>query len=520
MILYSGDDETPRAGGPDKFLSNVQVKDTGLCVWSGPATFKVSCEMKLKTYPFDRQTCVLRFGSFSYANNQLRLKVFKTKKSRAVFVDLSHGRSNDSYEHELRSMLLSNYDRVVRPQQRKGNNVPVIVKFGLKLNRLIKVDIKSEVFIVDTWVIMNWNNSFFSWDKTKYGGTDRIRFEPTEIWFPDISLYNNADPDTPRAGGPSVFVSNVEVQSTGLNIWSGPYTFVASCDMTLNSWPFDDQECSLRFGSFTYPAHLLKITTFQTKSSKGVKYPVSAVMRAFLYLFLKLEFLFPDNFQESGNWDLNSDLKIELKDADFGNCCPYKFSEIAYTIKIQRKFQYHMFYMVSPCLVLAMLTLLSFWIPSESGERVGFVTTLLLGMMVFLLIVPDSLPESSQSIPLLGILMMATMVMIGMALLGTVFVLRCYHATGTPPRYLRCLVRPTKLKQTAPSDAIENPKTSTNDINLKVVPQPVPQPRVSFAVPEIEFTWQMVASKIDNIFFWCMFVVGLVVYIVILTYQF
>jgi len=161
-------------------------------------------------------------------------------------------------------------------------------------------------------------------------------------------------------------------------------------------------------------------------------------------------------------------------------------------MKMGRKFEYHMFYMVAPCLVIAILTLASFWIPSESGERIGFVTTLLLGMMVFLLIVPDSLPESSKSIPILGILMMTTIVMVGFTLLATILILRCYHATGTPPRCLRCLApKPSKFKQTAPTEAIETPKTSENDIEIKVVPQP----RGSTDEPatcETKLTWQMV----------------------------
>ncbi|KAK3742128.1 hypothetical protein QZH41_015758 [Actinostola sp. cb2023] len=315
------------------------------------------------------------------------------------------------------------------------------------------------------------------------------------FWLYFIASVVIADPKTPRAGGPAVFVSNVLVENTGLNIWSGPITFTVNCEMTLNSWPFDDQSCTMNFGSFTYGSHLLKLTAL---SSKG-----------------------GDIFQESGNWDLNSHLEVEISENDFGNCCPYKFSQISFTMKMGRKFEYHMFYMVAPCLVIAILTLASFWIPSESGERIGFLTTLLLGMMVFLLIVPDSLPESSKSIPILGILMMTTIVMVGFTLLATILILRCYHATGTPPRCLRCLApKPSKFKQTAPTEAIETTKTSENDIEIKVVPQPRGSTRNEPATCETEFTWQMVACKLDIIFFSLYSIASVVIYVVILTYKF
>lgn len=66
------------------------MNDKGKCVWNGPATFKVNCEMKVDEWPFDEQTCELAFGSFSYGKNLLRLKLFKeerrfTSKIRSLF---------------------------------------------------------------------------------------------------------------------------------------------------------------------------------------------------------------------------------------------------------------------------------------------------------------------------------------------------------------------------------------------------------------------------------------------------
>lgn len=90
FLVCSGDDKINLAGGPTKFVTDVSVNDKGKCVWSGPATFKVNCEMKVDQWPFDEQTCELAFGSFSYGKNLLRLKLFKserrfTSKIRSLF---------------------------------------------------------------------------------------------------------------------------------------------------------------------------------------------------------------------------------------------------------------------------------------------------------------------------------------------------------------------------------------------------------------------------------------------------
>ena len=60
-------------------MTDVGVNSKGNCVWSGPATFKVNCEMKINNWPFDEQKCDLAFGSYTYGKNLLKIKLFKDK---------------------------------------------------------------------------------------------------------------------------------------------------------------------------------------------------------------------------------------------------------------------------------------------------------------------------------------------------------------------------------------------------------------------------------------------------------
>ena len=79
LFIFSGDDEINLAGGRSKFVTDVAVNYKGKCVWSGPATFKVNCEMSVGKWPFDEQVCRLAFGSYTYGENLLRIKLFKDK---------------------------------------------------------------------------------------------------------------------------------------------------------------------------------------------------------------------------------------------------------------------------------------------------------------------------------------------------------------------------------------------------------------------------------------------------------
>ena len=58
--------------------------------------------------------------------------------------------------------------------------------------------------------------------------------------------------------------------------------------------------------------------------------------------------------------------------------------------------------LVVPCSLIAVMVLLSFILPPESGERIGLGITVLMAMAIFQELTSAKLPADSQYIPLLG----------------------------------------------------------------------------------------------------------------------
>ena len=63
---------------------------------------------------------------------------------------------------------------------------------------------------------------------------------------------------------------------------------------------------------------------------------------------------------------------------------------------------YYLFNLVLPCVFITATTVLVFYLPPDSGEKVSLGVTVLLALTVFLLMVAEAMPPQSMSIPLMG----------------------------------------------------------------------------------------------------------------------
>ena len=61
-------------------------------------------------------------------------------------------------------------------------------------------------------------------------------------------------------------------------------------------------------------------------------------------------------------------------------------------------------FQIFPCLLIYTVSFLGFFLPAESGEKVNLEITILLALVVFLLMVGETLPPTPDAIPALGTL--------------------------------------------------------------------------------------------------------------------
>ncbi|KAK6051689.1 Neurotransmitter-gated ion-channel ligand binding domain protein, partial [Cooperia oncophora] len=104
-------------------------------------------------------------------------------------------------------------------------------------------------------VVQEWNDELLRWNPDDFGGIQSLRIPCDLIWLPDIVLYNNADDYT--AG---YMRSRAMVLYTGTVFWPPPTQLRSTCKVDVSLFPFDEQRCSLKFGSWTYHGFQVDIT--------------------------------------------------------------------------------------------------------------------------------------------------------------------------------------------------------------------------------------------------------------------
>lgn len=225
-----------------------------------------------------------------------------------------------------------------------------------------------------------------------------LKVKPQEVWTPDIFLYDDVSNDI--SSSPLRYNTQVILYSNGTNRWLIPIVFESSCRIHVENFPFDKQSCKLKFGSWSSSKEEIDIIAIELP-------------------------LVTQNYVNSSEWILlGVDKSIHSVSYD---CCPNPYIDITFTIHVQRKPLYYYFNILCPCFILMAVTLFSFFLPPESGERISVVITVLLSFAVFLQLLGDNLPRNSHSTPMLSVFYIAVMAESACSLICTCFVLSVYY---------------------------------------------------------------------------------------------
>ncbi|KAK2844616.1 hypothetical protein Q5P01_011275 [Channa striata] len=303
--------------------------------------------------------------------------------------------------------LLRDYNPMERPVA--NDSQALTVQFSFTLMQVMDVDEKNQILTTNAWLQMQWYDHYLQWNQSEYPGVKNLRFTPDQVWTPDILLYNSAHDKFD-----ATFKTNVLVNSSGFCEYLPPGIFISTCDVDVRWFPFDIQRCELKFGSWTFDGWLLDIQMKEADVS---------------------------GYMANGEWDL-----LEVpggRNEVFYDCCAEPYPDVTFVVTLRRRTLFYALNLLIPCVLLSSMTLLVFLLPANSGEKISLGITVLLSLTVFMLMVAEIMPATSDSVPLIGQYFASTMVIVGMSVVATVIVLQFHHHSpnnGHMPRWVHLVL--------------------------------------------------------------------------------
>ncbi|XP_026224544.1 neuronal acetylcholine receptor subunit alpha-4b [Anabas testudineus] len=296
-------------------------------------------------------------------------------------------------EERLLQDLFAHYNKLSRPVENTSDTV--LVHFGLSIAQLIDVDEKNQMMTTNVWVKQEWNDYKLRWNPEEYENVTSIRIPSEIIWRPDIVLYNNADGDFAVT-----HLTKAHLFYDGRIKWMPPAIYKSSCSIDVTFFPFDQQSCKMKFGSWTYDRAKIDLISMASDVDQM-------------------------DYWESGEWVIvNAVGKYNTKKYE---CCTEIYADITYYFIIRRLPLFYTINLIIPCLLISCLTVLVFYLPSQCGEKITLCISVLLSLTVFLLLITEIIPSTSLVIPLIGEYLLFTMVFVTLSIIITVFVLNVHH---------------------------------------------------------------------------------------------
>ncbi len=285
----------------------------------------------------------------------------------------------------------------------------------------------------------------------------------------------------------------------------------SQCIISVANFPFDTQECSVTIGSWTYSRNKINITYLQPNADLS-------------------------HFIENGEWLVKSALlHNSLKHYEYYGKEELPSADVILTLKIKRRTLYYWINIIAPSTIIGVLTLLSFILPSDNGERVTLVISALLALSVYMLITSSFLPVTSEAVPLLGWYYLVVFIVTALCLCATCWTIKlrnmmgpmnkCFNKiiTGLPSscrKLKECTLSRDQESNTGyigmMNTAERDQESNTEDVGMINIAESDEEPNTDDEEEKFAKEWKKAAKVLDRLFLLVFSVIyaGLIVIVV------
>lgn len=313
----------------------------------------------------------------------------------------------DEQVTRLRQDLLERSDKNIIPVDKNHKNkTSIYLSLYLKtLNNFDELGGHMESSVV---METHWYDYRLSWNNSEYQGFNRpVTFCFSEIWIPHILLWNPVYQF--RIIDASDEFLKASAYSSGRTFYVIGRQLTSNCVPNVKYFPFDKHIC------------YIDVIVYESLYSDKLSVQIGQVNR---------KFMFTDNH----HWTVYEQ-KPELVHVN-DNLTIARF-----TFLLERKPLFDIINFIFPILLLSLINGFVFAIPVEAGERTLFAVTIFLTLTVFMKIVSDIIPHSSNPMPIWCYFLLFKLIYSTCILLTSIMVIRMSSKQTEVPQCVQRLVK-------------------------------------------------------------------------------
>ncbi|ESN92595.1 hypothetical protein HELRODRAFT_131728, partial [Helobdella robusta] len=305
-----------------------------------------------------------------------------------------------SDEEYLLKYLFEDYNPSARPVMRSNQVVEVNLRFSLL--QIQELNVRNQILTSTGFLILEWSDERLAWSKN-ISSLDELVVKGDNIWTPEFAVINGVD---------SIYGEYSEFQAiikpNGTIRWEPGGIFKTMCSINIAYYPFDTQSCVMKFGAWSYITTKMNLSTTETSVRR-------------------------DTYEENGEWEV---IRQEFAFEDFPTA---RYSYIQFSIELKRRHTFYIMNVIVPGLLTSTVLLSLFYCVPSQKVHIGVAA--LLSFRLFLVNVADTVPRTSDHVPLLGVYLTCTMAITTLAMVATVFVGNLYERKDRPvPKWVKTLL--------------------------------------------------------------------------------
>jgi hypothetical protein len=251
-------------------------------------------------------------------------------------------------------------------------------------------------------IFVSWKDDRMIWNKSSYQNISSVQVKAQKIWIPtSVCIINEIGNE-----------NCIAADKGTVTVYSSGYVFnkifkenTVRCYIDMTKYPFDSQICTLEFININTGTEFI---TFDDANSH----------------------IYRHYYDKNEVWDIVS-TTVYLYEIENG---PINMEKaLIFRMEMQRKSFHAVTSTFLPVNILSVLNLFCFLLPIESGEKMGFCMNIFLTFAVFLTMMNDSLPKSSDKVSYFTIYLITQFIVSGVTVVleATVLLVHFHSKTST-----------------------------------------------------------------------------------------